>query len=162
VPRDLPRGEVPDAARPPLGCSFHPRCPKAFEVCGWESRDLRELIERRWAAQGEEEYETEQAIVSDLGALDEPGTTVRLPAKSGRGAELHALLDGERAENPEEPFWRGVKRLEQAGDAVEVEFHEPIEPRLLPAGEVDVQCHLYDEEALREAERRRTETKPVA
>ena len=40
VPRDLPRGEVPDAARPPLGCSFHPRCPVAFEVCGWESRDL--------------------------------------------------------------------------------------------------------------------------
>ena len=26
VARDLPRGEVPDAARPPLGCSFHPRC----------------------------------------------------------------------------------------------------------------------------------------
>ncbi len=31
LPRDLPRGEIPDAARPPLGCSFHPRCPKAFE-----------------------------------------------------------------------------------------------------------------------------------
>jgi peptide/nickel transport system ATP-binding protein len=44
VPRDLPRGEVPDAARPPLGCSFHPRCPVAFEVCGWESRDLRDLL----------------------------------------------------------------------------------------------------------------------
>ena len=27
--------------RPPLGCSFHPRCPVAFEICGWESRDLR-------------------------------------------------------------------------------------------------------------------------
>lgn len=36
VPRDLPRGEVPDAAVPPLGCSFHPRCPRAFEPCGWE------------------------------------------------------------------------------------------------------------------------------
>ena len=28
--RDLPRGEIPDAADPPLGCSFHPRCPAAF------------------------------------------------------------------------------------------------------------------------------------
>ncbi len=27
IPRDLPRGEVPDAVLPPLGCSFHPRCP---------------------------------------------------------------------------------------------------------------------------------------
>ena len=47
VPRDLPRGEVPDAITPPLGCSFHPRCPKAFEVCGWESRDLRNMLETR-------------------------------------------------------------------------------------------------------------------
>ena len=31
IPRDLPRGEVPDAAEPPLGCRFHPRCPK--RVC---------------------------------------------------------------------------------------------------------------------------------
>ena len=31
VPRDIPRGEVPDAAKPPLGCTFHPRCPRAFE-----------------------------------------------------------------------------------------------------------------------------------
>ena len=33
VPRDLPRGEVPDAVVPPLGCPFHPRCPKAFAPC---------------------------------------------------------------------------------------------------------------------------------
>jgi len=41
LPRDLPRGEVPDAAAAPLGCSFHPRCPKAFGPCGWETRNLR-------------------------------------------------------------------------------------------------------------------------
>jgi peptide/nickel transport system ATP-binding protein len=47
IPRDLPRGEIPDAAHPPLGCRFHPRCPRAFEVCGSESRDLRDLLELR-------------------------------------------------------------------------------------------------------------------
>jgi oligopeptide/dipeptide ABC transporter ATP-binding protein len=26
-------GDVPDAASPPSGCSFHPRCPFATEVC---------------------------------------------------------------------------------------------------------------------------------
>jgi len=61
VPRDLPRGEVPDASRPPLGCSFHPRCPMAFEVCGWETRDLKDLLEARWALQAAEEYEVDQA-----------------------------------------------------------------------------------------------------
>ena len=52
LPRDLPRGEIPDAARPPLGCSFHPRCPKAFDICGWESRDLRSILEERWVDGG--------------------------------------------------------------------------------------------------------------
>ncbi|MGH7056324.1 MAG: ABC transporter ATP-binding protein, partial [Acetobacteraceae bacterium] len=50
LPRDLPRGEVPDAARPPRGCSFHPRCAGAFAPCGWEMRDLFALLENRWAS----------------------------------------------------------------------------------------------------------------
>ena len=27
------RGEIPDAARPPSGCRFHPRCPLAEDIC---------------------------------------------------------------------------------------------------------------------------------
>ena len=33
VVRDLPRGEIPDAANPPLGCAFHPRCRFATQHC---------------------------------------------------------------------------------------------------------------------------------
>jgi oligopeptide/dipeptide ABC transporter ATP-binding protein len=44
IPRDLPRGEVPDAVTPPHGCNFHPRCPLAFEVCGWETRDIQDVL----------------------------------------------------------------------------------------------------------------------
>ena len=138
VPRDLPRGEVPDAARPPLGCSFHSRCPEAFAPCGWESRDLRELFERRWAAGSEESFEAEQALVGDLAPLDRPSTEVRLP-----NPELLPLLERLRAENPDEPFWRGVRRLGQAGGHVELDFHEPQAPGLVPAGDVQVECHLY-------------------
>ena len=29
----VPRGETPSPARVPPGCSFHPRCPDAFDVC---------------------------------------------------------------------------------------------------------------------------------
>src|SRR6185503_10235751 len=72
IPRDLPRGEIPDAARPPLGCRFHPRCPRAFEVCGWESRDLRDLLELRWAGAGEERFVAERGTLGDLELLDEP------------------------------------------------------------------------------------------
>jgi oligopeptide/dipeptide ABC transporter ATP-binding protein len=156
VPRDLPRGEIPDAARPPLGCSFHPRCPKAFEVCGWETRDLRDLLEARWAREAEEEFEAERATLGDLGPLDAPGSKARLKAGPGRsGSKLVSLLEAIRAEDPDEPFWTGVKGMEVGDGHVDFECHEPLAPRPLPVAEVTVECHLYDEDALAEAERRR-------
>jgi peptide/nickel transport system ATP-binding protein len=147
-------GEVPDPANPPSGCSFHPRCPRAFEVCGWESRDLRDLLEERWAHMAEEQYEAEQALIGDLRVLDEPSTRPRLGAHGG--ATL-PLLDTMREESGDEPFWKGVRRMVADDGHVAIEMHEPVEPRLLPEGDVQVECHLYDEDALAEAERRRSE-----
>jgi peptide/nickel transport system ATP-binding protein len=146
VPRDLPRGEVPDAARPPLGCNFHPRCPRAFEVCGWEARDLKELLERRWARLDAAEYERERSAVPDVESLDVPTTKLRLPAP-----ELPAVLDRARKEIPDDPFWTGLESVAAADGVVDVAWHEPLEPRLLPVDEVEVECHLYDEEALARA-----------
>ncbi|HKC77176.1 MAG TPA: ABC transporter ATP-binding protein, partial [Gaiellaceae bacterium] len=146
VPRDLPRGEVPDAAMPPLGCPFHPRCPRAFEPCGWESRDLRELLETRWAqAAGAAGVEEEQAVVGDLSLLRRPTPEVRLPAPRGRKpADIVALLERIRREEPDEPFWRGIERLEAADTQLKLDFHMPKEPQLERVGEVEVSCHLYD------------------
>ncbi len=157
VPRDLPRGEVPDAASPPLGCSFHPRCPKAFEVCGWESRDLRDRLEEHWTRLPEEAYEAERATIGDLGALDKPAASVRVPAgKGARGSDVLTVLERLRAEDPEEPLWRGVRSTTADDRGAQVAFHEPIEPRLLQVDDVQVECHLHDPEALAEAGRRRT------
>ncbi len=153
VPRDLPRGEVPDAARPPLGCSFHPRCPAAFEVCGWESRDLRDLLEGRWASMPQEEYEAEQAVFGDLARLETSSTSFRLSARSGQSsADIAALLERIREDDPEEPFWRGVRRISANDGYVEVELNAPFAPRLLPVGRVQVECNLDDEDALRQVE----------
>jgi oligopeptide/dipeptide ABC transporter ATP-binding protein len=158
VPRDLPPGEVPDAARPPLGCSFHPRCPFAFEVCGWESRDLRDLLEARWALQAQERYEAEQAVMGDLTVLDEPSTHVRLKAGNGRsGADVVALLDEIRRESPDARFWTGVQRIAADGDHVDVEWFDPVVPRPLEQDGTTVECHLFDDDALAEADRRRAE-----
>ncbi len=45
--RVILKGERPDAVDIPGGCRFHPRCPVAFERCGWSKREvattLREL-----------------------------------------------------------------------------------------------------------------------
>jgi oligopeptide/dipeptide ABC transporter ATP-binding protein len=49
LPEALP-GEVPDPARPPEGCRFHPRCPYAFERCRTDSPPLVEIIDGRRVA----------------------------------------------------------------------------------------------------------------
>jgi oligopeptide transport system ATP-binding protein len=42
-PRVIVKGEVPSALRPPPGCRFHPRCPKAMALCRTVDPPLAEL-----------------------------------------------------------------------------------------------------------------------
>ena len=76
----------------------------------------------------------------------EPAKSVRLTAGHGHsGAEVVDLLERIRAEDPEEPFWEGVDSLEDVGDAVEVRFHDGVDPLLRGSGGVDVACVLHPE-----------------
>jgi oligopeptide/dipeptide ABC transporter ATP-binding protein len=148
VPRDLPRGEVPDAASPPLGCSFHPRCPHAFAVCGWESRDLRTLLDDRWAGLSEDEFARERAVLGDLTVLDQPSFRAPIPAGQGRdGDAVNELLEQVRAADRDEPLWRGVERIDVRSSVAEVTFRTGVDPVLIQSGDAQVACHLYDEYA---------------
>jgi oligopeptide/dipeptide ABC transporter ATP-binding protein len=44
------RGEVPNPMKPPDGCRFHPRCPKAMERCANEEPAGREVEPGRFTA----------------------------------------------------------------------------------------------------------------
>jgi oligopeptide/dipeptide ABC transporter ATP-binding protein len=143
VPRDLPRGEIPDAADPPLGCAFHPRCPEAVASCGWESRDLRTLVEEHWMRSGAA-FDEEQKVIGDLEHLDTPSTSATL-GTGGSGA-VRAILDRMRAEDADEPLWSGVSSIEDSGSGVTVHFEPAPSPRLRRAGGVDVACVLYPDE----------------
>jgi oligopeptide/dipeptide ABC transporter ATP-binding protein len=143
VPRDLPRGEIPDAAEPPLGCSFHPRCPEAVRNCGWESRDLRALIEEHWTRAGTA-FDEERSVIGDLEHLDAPATSATVG--SGGSHAVRAVLDRIRAEDTEEPLWSGVTSIEDAGPGVTVHFEPAPPPPLRRAGGVDVACVLYPDE----------------
>jgi oligopeptide/dipeptide ABC transporter ATP-binding protein len=144
LPRDLPRGEIPDAASPPLGCAFHPRCPAAFDMCGWESRDLKALIESHWVTRGESAFDEEQAVIGSFDELDVPTHhAVLKPGKNATADDVEKLLDEIRREDPDEPLWRGVREVRTTAEGVEVDFYDGEDPRLRPAGGVDVACHLY-------------------
>jgi oligopeptide/dipeptide ABC transporter ATP-binding protein len=143
VPRDLPRGEIPDAADPPLGCSFHPRCPEAVAGCGWESRDLRALVEEHWT-RSETAYDEEQGVLGDLEHLDTATTTA--PIGSGGSSAVRAILDRIKNEDHDEPLWSGVTSIEDSGSGVTVHFEPAGPPALRRAGGVDVACVLYPDE----------------
>jgi peptide/nickel transport system ATP-binding protein len=145
VARDLPRGEVPDAADPPLGCAFHPRCPEATSICGWESRDLRTLVEAHWTRRTPEEYDAERATVGDIDHLDKAAKDATIGALGAD--EARAFLDRVRAEVPDDPIWEGIDAITDEGQGVRVHFHEGVDPALRPAGGVDVACVLYPDES---------------
>jgi oligopeptide/dipeptide ABC transporter ATP-binding protein len=153
VPRDLPRGEVPDAVTPPLGCSFHPRCPRAFEVCGWESRDLRALLEARWTRMPEPDYRAERAVIGSLDRLDEPAMSAVLEPASGHSPrEVLEIIHRLRADSPDDPFWKGVAEVSERAGGIAIRFHDGLDPRDVESGHSRLQCHLYDPEALAAAE----------
>src|SRR6476646_9260094 len=148
VPRDLPRGEVPDAARPPLGCSFHPRCSEAFAPCGWEARDLRMVLEQRWTTVDADQYASESGLVGPATNFDEyeatPGVALVKPGH-GAGEDEVELLTRMRDSDRHEPLWSGVTTMRADNGKVRVEFADRHEPHLqqVEGSPVQVSCHLY-------------------
>ena len=110
---------------------------------------MRDLLEHRWSIMSESEYVAEQAMLGDLARLDVSSTSFRLEARAGHsGDDLAGLLQRMRDDSPDEPFWRGVRSITTDGGYVDVELNEPYAPRLLPVDRVQVECNLFDEEAL--------------
>jgi peptide/nickel transport system ATP-binding protein len=70
LPESLP-GEVPDPARPPSGCRFHPRCPHAFDRCRVETPPLYPVGPGRLAAC----FLRDPAAVNDKAAIPTTGGT---------------------------------------------------------------------------------------
>jgi peptide/nickel transport system ATP-binding protein len=142
---ELLKGEIPDAARPPRGCSFHPRCPAAFEICGWEARDLVATLEGHWLRTRAATYDLERSRISNLDALSEQdsGDALLRPSEDASPRDLVELLDEVRAEAPDARFWKGVDAVEDSPEGVTVKFHHGEDVFLRRSGDVEVACHLY-------------------
>ncbi len=145
LPRELLKGEIPDAARPPRGCAFHPRCPAAFEVCGWEARDLVAALENHWLKTAAATYDIERAKIANLDALaaQDAGPAVLKPSGQGGPEDLRRLLEEVRTDPANDTFWSGVSEVRDTAEGVEVAFKDGSDPRLRRSGDVEVACHLY-------------------
>jgi len=138
--KSLPRGEIPDALQPPLGCRFHPRCPAAFEPCGWEGRDLVDALEERWTEVDVDTFERELGLVGNLGDAEVAAGEVRFP--SAAPGELAAWLKAEGDRLPGSVF-SGVVDVESGADGVTVRFGDGPEPDEQTVAGRRVSCHLH-------------------
>lgn len=137
----LPAGEMPDAAQPPLGCRFHPRCPAAFGPCGWEGRDLLEWFERRWTTMTGDALEREEAMTGPLRTVQAGVAEVRFPHADG--AALTALLRARMEAAGGHGIFAAVRAVEADGGGVLVRFGEGPEPGLQAVDGRQVACHLH-------------------
>ncbi len=142
---ELLKGEIPDAARPPRGCAFHPRCPVAFDKCGWEARDLVATLESHWLRTRASTYDLERSRIANLDELaeQETGDASLVPSSEASPRDLVALLDEIRAEAPKARFWTGVDTIEETPAGVTVHFNEGADVTLRTSDGVQVACHLY-------------------
>ncbi len=135
----LLKGEIPDAISPPAGCPFHPRCPKVFGDCGWEGRDLVNLLEEIWDRMDEEERD----LIGNLEEIVVNGQEVFIPvaggSSSGREERVGELLKGRMPQ----PMLEALEQLEVLGEHLVLRFKEGEVPELKDEGRIAVACHLY-------------------
>src|SRR5713226_4783658 len=136
VKRTILKGERPDAVNIPDGCRFHPRCPLAFERCGWSADEVAEEL-RSLSAGG---------FLPGITGIQaqEPGT-VSLGLAPGTSAGLAAAtLRRVVSENRDSRLGlKGIADIRENGGAIQVTLQAWSEPALveLEPGNT-VACHL--------------------
>jgi oligopeptide/dipeptide ABC transporter ATP-binding protein len=143
--RTILKGERPDPVNIPTGCRFHPRCPKAFESCGWSSEEVLEDLQAVIAKPLKGRY-------AEVTAPDPK--TIRIRLKTGTSSEtLVEELRGLIANHKDERLaLRGIADITPGADSVTVTLHSWMEPPLVEiAPENSVACLLVNAPGKEEA-----------
>jgi len=122
APESIP-GTPPDLIEPPAGCRFHPRCPHAFEPCGWTAPELAEELrsQRTLEAAG-------LPAIKEVTVRDDQHLVVELaeaPKELASLGPLSRFVDGQKRSSP---VYRGIKDLALDGGNVVATLHEPEVP----------------------------------
>ncbi len=131
--RMILKGERPDPSDIPAGCRFHPRCPVAFERCGWTSDEVLSAL--RELATGEDARFLEGA------ALQGPNTIAWATRPDGLESWLRGLI-AEKSEGTR--ALKAIEAIDMSGTAPKLTLHAFSEPTLQTvAPGVLVSCHLF-------------------
>ena len=133
--RIILKGERPDPSNIPVGCRFHPRCPVAFERCGWTAdevlADLREITLGR----------PDQALFANA-RMDGPLDFTLIGATTEAEATLRELI---ATKSEESRGLKAIQTIEPADGGVRVTLHPFEEPPLKEiAPGLQAACHLVE------------------
>lgn len=136
----LPKGEVPDATYPPMGCRFHPRCPAVLPTCGWEGRDFVDYLEERRT--NPENAAADENSIGPLEFWKAKGLVAERPCKPEDIGRITEYVRSILNEAPV-PLIKAVEGVKNVGNKLEVQFRppDPLAPK-----EVEgrlVECLLY-------------------
>ncbi len=136
--RTVLRGDPPNLIDPPLACRFHPRCPVAFNLCGWRAdevaEDLTYLIMGKYYATFGDGIEFE--------AEDDRTLVLRGTADAAKVRSVVA------AEREEARSLQGIESVTSSSGSVVLRLHPFVEPQLyqIPDGR-EVACLLFRPDA---------------
>lgn len=102
------KGEVPSAANVPLGCRFRPRCPKAFEECGWQGEDLVEWLEENG------DLSPDSVLTTEVSKLHPDEFVLGFHLKEGMDLEKVLGFVRERTSQTRDanPMFRAIDRID--------------------------------------------------
>ncbi len=135
--RTILRGERPDAVEIPPGCRVHPRCPVAFERCGWTAEEVRDAVTGLLSRE----------LPGRAGPVAAPDhRTVRIQSATSGAEELAEAL---RALVPSHRdtllALRGIKTISTSASDVILSLHAWEEPQLTEVEPGNaVACHLVN------------------
>jgi oligopeptide/dipeptide ABC transporter ATP-binding protein len=140
-------GEIPNLIDPPRGCRFHPRCNRAFELCGWSAQEVLEPFTTLLTSGRYPQLSHLSNIVRRT-IIDDHNFEVVINGKIS-GNDIQAIYGAIRKETSEENI-RSLSAVEEiqikpsgVDSSVAVRLHNYADPKLINVEGQMVKCHLY-------------------
>lgn len=126
------KGDTPNLINPPGGCSFHPRCPVAFDICGWSVHevvsDLRYLMEDKYP----DMFKTEPVISMNLNG--------NIIIKNAKASDIDGLVS---LEKEQAKSLTAIDKLTESSQGVEIQLKHYVTPKMYPYAGRLVSCLHY-------------------